>query len=132
MTQQQGTNGADNNLDEVRDSAVGVMSDAQERLRSGANQVAERLPDALNNAQVAAKDAQVALDGMSDDALIAGTGFSIGLAVGLFFGGVNRLLILLAIMPGAAMAATLAGRRQAGTGGGDAAATGRRRTSPAG
>jgi hypothetical protein len=107
----QTTNGADSGQG-GREAAIGVMTDAQERLRSGANQVAERLPDALAGAQVAAHDAQVALDGMSDEALIAGTGFSIGLAVGLFFGGVNRLLILLAAMPGAAMAATLAGRRQ--------------------
>jgi hypothetical protein len=90
----------------------GVVADAQERLKTGANQVAEKLPEAIAGAQVAAHDAQVALDGMSDEALIAGTGFSIGLAVGLFFGGMNRLLILLAAIPGAAMAATLAGRRQ--------------------
>ncbi|HVM31171.1 MAG TPA: hypothetical protein VM305_10455 [Candidatus Limnocylindrales bacterium] len=101
---QQTTNGADS----------GVMADAQERLKASANQVAERLPEALAGAQEAAHDAQVALDGMSDEALIAGTGFSLGLAVGLFFGGVNRLLILLAAIPGAAMAATLSGRRQGG------------------
>jgi hypothetical protein len=104
----------------------GVMADAQERLKAGANQVAERLPEAIAGAQEAAHDAQVALDGMSDEALIAGTGFSIGLAVGLFFGGMNRLFILLAAIPGAAMAATLAGRRQGGVA--TAAKNARRRT----
>jgi hypothetical protein len=106
------TNGPDG-ADGTREAALNAMSDAQEKLRSGANQVADRLPEAIAGAQVAAHDAQVALDGMSDEALIAGTSFSVGLAVGLFFGGVNRLLILLAALPGAAMAATLAGRRQA-------------------
>ncbi len=117
-------NGAESGVDNARDTAVAAMSDAQERLKAGANQVAEKLPDAIAGAQVAAKDAQVTLDGMSDEALVAGMSFSIGLAVGLFFGGMNRLLILLAAMPGAAMAATLAGRRQSAS----SATASRRRT----
>jgi hypothetical protein len=116
-TQKTTTNGTDNGAEGAREAAFGVMSDAQEKLMSGASQVADRLPEALAGAQTAAHDAQVALDGMSDEALVAGASFSVGLAVGLFFGGVNRLLVLLAAMPGAAMAATLAGRRQAAASG---------------
>ncbi len=120
------TEGGQNGLESARETAIGVMTDAQQRLKAGANQVAERFPEALSGAQSAARDTQRTLDGMSDDALLAGAGFSVGMAVGLFVGGVNRLLILLSLIPAAAMAATLAGRRQADTSG--AAASGRRTT----
>jgi hypothetical protein len=110
---QQG-NGENGEIDRAREQAIGMMADAQERLMAGANEVAERLPEAWAGAQTAARDTQRALDTMSDENLILGTGFSLGLAVGLFFGGVNRLLALIALLPAAAMAATLAGRRSEG------------------
>jgi len=103
-------NGAEATADGTRAAAMHAMSEAQVRLRSGAGHVAERLPDAIAGAQVAARDTQKALDAMPDQALLVGAGFSVGLAVGLFFAGVNRLLVVLALAPAAAMAATLLGR----------------------
>ena len=41
---------------------------------------------------------------------VIGTSFSLGLGVGLFMSGANRLLVLLALAPAAAMAATLVAR----------------------
>jgi len=103
-------NGAEENAEGARSAAVHAMGEAQERLRSGVGVIAERLPDAVAGAQVAARDTQKALDTMPDQALLIGASFSVGLAVGLFFAGAHRLFVVLALAPAAAMAATLFGR----------------------
>jgi hypothetical protein len=92
---------------------IGVMGTAQEaagKIRMGAERAAERLPEAVATAQVAARDTQRMLDEMPNQALLIGTSFSLGLGVGLFLTGYNRLLVLLALLPAAAMAATLLNR----------------------
>ena len=107
------TNGGASGTEEAREAAVGVMGSAQEaagKVRMTAERAAERLPDAVAGAQVAARDTQRMLDEMPNQALVIGTSFSLGLAVGLFLTGFNRLLVLLALVPAAAMAATLLGR----------------------
>lgn len=99
-----------------RKSAVGVMAgaqDAAEKVKVSAERAAERLPEAVAGAQVAARDTQRVLDDMPNQALIIGTSFSLGLGVGLFLTGSNRLLVLLALTPAAAMAATLLSREEA-------------------
>ena len=111
------TNGnAATDAQESRKSAVGVVAggaqEAAEKVRLGAERAAERLPDAVAGAQVAARDTQRALDEMPNQALLLGTSFSIGLGVGLFLTGSNRLLVLAALAPAAAMAATLLGREE--------------------
>ena len=124
------SNGVEDAAESARAGAMQVMGDAQEKLRAGAGQVAERLPEAVATAQVAARDTQQALNQMPDQTLVAGAAFSLGLAVGLFFSGVNRLLVLLAVAPAAAMAATLFNR---GEQSGESQSTGsRRRSSTAG
>jgi hypothetical protein len=119
--------GTENAAEGARASAVQVMGDAQEKLRVGASQVAERLPEAVATAQVAARDTQQALTQMPDQTLLAGASFSLGLAIGLFFAGVNRLLVVAALAPAAAMAATLFGRNSDGAAGDQAATGGNRR-----
>lgn len=83
--------------------AAGVVRDTAER-------AAARMPEVAANAQVAARDTQRALDSMPSQALIVGTSFSLGLAAGLFVGGANRLLVVLALAPAGAMAMTILGR----------------------
>jgi hypothetical protein len=102
--------------DEARGALVGVMStaqDAAERVKTVAETAAERLPDAMASAQVAMTDTQRALDELPNQALVIGTSFSLGLGVGMFLTGTNRLLVLVALVPAAAMAATLVGRGSA-------------------
>ncbi|CAN5165037.1 hypothetical protein BH24CHL7_BH24CHL7_07690 [soil metagenome] len=97
----------------IEDAGVGVMGtaqDAAEKVRQSAERAAERLPEAVATAQVAARDTQKALEDMPNQALIIGTSFSLGLGVGLFLTGFNRILVLLALAPAAAMAATLVSR----------------------
>ncbi|MDP8905759.1 MAG: hypothetical protein M3N29_10730 [Chloroflexota bacterium] len=102
--------------EDVRTTAVGIMSEAQERVRAGAEKAAEVLPDAVASAQVAARESQRALREMSDQSLMIGASFSIGLSVGLFISGANRLLVFFVLAPAAAMLATLLGREQGTTG----------------
>src|ERR671916_1996334 len=104
--------GAIEGTDESR-QPVGVMGGAQEaaeKLRVSAERAAEKLPEAMTTAQVAARDTQRRLEEMPNQTLIVGTSFSLGLGVGLFLTGYNRILVLLALAPAAAMAATLMNR----------------------
>jgi pantoate kinase len=97
----------------VKRGAVGVLSgaqDAAEIVRATAERAAERWPEAVAGAQTAARDTQKALEKMPNQGLVIGTSFSLGLGVGLFMSGANRLLVVLAMAPAAAMAATLLAR----------------------
>jgi hypothetical protein len=88
----------------------GVMAAAQDatvRARTAAAGVAERLPDAMATAQGALGDTAQTLQGMPEQTLMLGASFSLGLGLGMFMSGTNRLLVTLALMPAAAMAATL-------------------------
>ena len=97
---------------EARESAFAMMAGAQERLRAGVEKAAEAMPDAMAGAQSAARDTQRRIDQMSDDNLLAGASFSLGLAIGLFVSGGSRLLVALTLVPAAAMMATLMGRER--------------------
>jgi ElaB/YqjD/DUF883 family membrane-anchored ribosome-binding protein len=94
----------------AKKNIVGVMAGAQEAVRAGAEKAAERLPEAVAGAEVAARETQKVLGEMPNQALVIGTSFSLGLGVGLFMTGTNRLLVLAAIAPAMAMAATLLSR----------------------
>ena len=92
-----------------------VMNGAQqaaEVARQTAERAAARLPDAVARTQVAARDTQVALEGMDGQTLLAGTTFSLGLGIGLFVSGAHRLLVTAAFLPAFAMLLTLLGRDQ--------------------
>lgn len=106
-------NAAADAAEQARKATVGVMAGAQDaagKVLTSAERAAEKLPDAVAGAQVAARDTQRALEDMPDQALLIGTSFLMGLGVGLFLTGTNRLLVVLALAPAAAMAATLLGR----------------------
>jgi hypothetical protein len=100
----------------ARGMGTAVMSatqDAAEAARITAQRAAERLPEAVAGAQTAVTQTQARLNDMDNDALLVGTSFSFGLAVGLFLSGANRFLILGALAPATAMALTMFGRQQA-------------------
>jgi len=101
--------------DGARSVGTAVMSatqDAAETVRATAERAAQKWPDAVAGAQVAATETQRRLDSMPSQTLVVGTSFSLGMGVGLFFSGANRLLVLLAMLPAAAMALTIFGRDQ--------------------
>ena len=81
-----------------------------------ANEAVASLPEATQATRQAVEDANRAIQSGSDEALMAGTTLSIGLALGLLLGGANRLLVILALIPAAAMGFTLLDRSQTGRG----------------
>jgi len=100
-------------MNDSRKGPNGVISgaqDAAEVVRATAERAAEHWPEAVAGAQTAARDTQRALEKMPNQGLVIGSSFSLGLGVGLFMTGANRLLVVLALAPAAAMAATLMGR----------------------
>ncbi len=106
-----GTTTADRNGS--KRGATGVLAgaqDAAEIVRTTAERAAERWPEAVSGAQTYARDTQRALERMPNQGLVIGSSFSLGLGVGLFMAGANRLLVVLALAPAAAMAATLLAR----------------------
>ncbi len=92
---------------EVAGNVGGVVSEA-----------VARLPEAAHTTRGAVEEANRAMRAGSDEMLTAGTTLSIGLALGLLLGGANRLLVILALIPAAAMGFTLLDRSQSGRSGG--------------
>jgi hypothetical protein len=92
---------------------AGVMDGAQEaatRARAAAGDLAERVPSAVASAQGAVDETARTLNELPDQTLMLGAAFSLGVGVGMFLTGTNRLTVVLALAPAAAMAATLLGR----------------------
>lgn len=92
---------------------AGVMEGAQEaalKARAAASEVAERMPAAVASAQEAVDETARTLNELPDQTLMLGAAFSLGVGVGMFLTGTNRLTVLLALAPAAAMAATLLSR----------------------
>jgi hypothetical protein len=99
-------------------NSSGLMAGAQDAadiVKTTYDRAAERFPEVAEKAQVAARDTQRALERAPNQGLVVGTSFSIGLGVGLFMSGANRFLVLAALAPAAAMAATLIGREDEST-----------------
>jgi hypothetical protein len=68
------------------------------------------LPDAAASTRAAVDQAARRIEGGSDEMLLVGTTFSLGLATGLLVGGAGRLLVLGALVPVAAMGLTILDR----------------------
>jgi hypothetical protein len=78
---------------------------------AAAGEVANRLPAAAATTREAIDEASRQMEAAPTDVLIAGTSLSVGVALGLLLGGSPRLLVALALIPAAAMGATLLERR---------------------
>jgi hypothetical protein len=81
---------------------------------NAAEQAVSRLPEATQTTRAAVEEASRAIQSGSDEMLVAGTTLSVGLALGLLLGGANRLLVILSLIPAAAMGFTLLDRSQSG------------------
>lgn len=76
-----------------------------------AGEMASRLPAAAASTREVLGEAQARINSSSDEMLTSGTMLSLGVALGLLLGGSSRLLVALALIPAAAMGATLIDRR---------------------
>jgi len=118
-TQRQDTTKA-SDIEETRDAAhrvadtvTGAASSAASTVADAANDAMSRLPDAAATTRDALAEAGRTISTGSDDQLSAGTLVSVGFALGMLVGGANRLLVLLALVPAAAMGLTLLERQSA-------------------
>ncbi len=107
------SNGADDlaaTAGDVAATAKGIATDVADK----ASAAASRLPDAATEAGAQLGRANQLIQSESDEVLTVGTALSLGLALGLLLGGANRLLVLLALVPGTAMGFTLFDRHNGG------------------
>lgn len=88
--------------------AVQAMTGA---VGDAAAEAGARLPEAAAATRDALADAGRTIRSGSDERLSAGTLLSFSFALGLLIGGANRLLVLLALVPAAAMGITLLDRQ---------------------
>lgn len=112
------TNTTDTSIDSERtaaETARDVAGDVAGTVKGAANEAAARLPDAAATTRDALADAGRTIREGSDESLSAGTLVSVGFALGLLVGGANRLLVLLALIPAAAMGLTLLDRQNGST-----------------
>jgi hypothetical protein len=96
---------SDNGVRHAAREAAGTVATA-------ASDAVSRLPEAAQTTRGAVEEANRAIRAGSDEMLTAGTTLSVGLALGLLLGGANRLLVILALIPAAAMGFTLLDRTQ--------------------
>jgi len=87
-----------------------MLDDVAGTVRTRAQDVAARLPEAAEATRSALDQASQQLERSSTDSLMTGAAFSLGMVTGLILAGANRLLIAIALLPAAAMGATLIDR----------------------
>jgi hypothetical protein len=107
------TTGAD---DKPVQQAKEAVRDAADTVMGVANEAVARLPEAAATTRDAIADARRTIDSGSDETLSAGTLVAFGFALGLLVGGANRLLVMLALVPAAAMGLTLLDRQTSRSG----------------
>jgi hypothetical protein len=90
----------------ARETAAEVAS----TVRDAAGTVAARLPEAAATTRAAVDEAARRIETGSDEMLTAGATLSLGVAIGLLIAGASRLLVVLALVPAAAMGLTLLDR----------------------
>ena len=97
-------------IGEMAGGVVGVMDNA----RSVAQDLANQLPGAAETTRQVMNQASEQMRSSSDEMLIVGSALAFGVSIGLFVSGSNRFFITAALIPAAAMAATLLDRRSRG------------------
>lgn len=94
-----------------------VARDVADTVFGAAGEAVARVPDAAAATRQTLVEANRALQAGSTESLTAGALLSVGSALGLFLGGANRFLVLLALIPAAAMALVVIDRQSTlGTG----------------
>ncbi len=96
--------------DDAEETARDIASttrDVATEVVDRANAVAARLPEAAATTRDAVEEAARRMEAGSDEMLAVGASLSLGLAIGMLFGGANRILVALALIPATAMGFTL-------------------------
>jgi hypothetical protein len=116
MTMQTTTPQRATNAERVtNDGPTKAIGDAADAVRSVADGVAARIPDAASTARDAIIEGDRQLRDSSDEMLIIGATLSFGLATGLLLAGANRGLVAIAMIPVGAIGFRLLSRAAAPT-----------------
>ena len=91
-----------------------TASTAAERAAAAAGVAAARLPTVAASARSTVLETNRQIRTGSDEVLIVGGALSFGFALGLLFGGANRLLVAGAMLPAATMGLTILERANQG------------------
>jgi len=91
-----------------------IVSSAAETAAAAAGDAMARLPDVASNARSVLIVTNQQIRTGSDEILIIGGALSFGFAMGLLFGGANRLLVAGALLPAATMGLTILERANQG------------------
>jgi hypothetical protein len=98
---------------EAENGIMRTARDVADTVAGVASEVGARVPEAAAGTSKALGDAGRLIQTGSDDTLKLAGAMSVGIALGLFVGGANRLLVLAALVPTGLIATTLAERMQA-------------------
>ena len=93
------------------DDVAAGMREVAGTMRDAASEVANQLPAVADTTRDVMAQAAHSMETSTSETLMAGTTLSLGLALGLLIGGANRILVALALLPAAAMGATLLDRQ---------------------
>jgi hypothetical protein len=92
------------------DDARQLLDDAAQRAGEAIDRASAQMPAVMETASSALNESARRLDESPDDVLRIGAALSTGVALGLYIGGANRILVTLAMIPAVAMGFTLLGR----------------------
>lgn len=98
----------------AREATRQAAGDVAANLSVAAETLSARLPEAAATTRAAVDEATRRMSTGSDESLTVGASFSLGVAVGLLVAGANRILVMLALIPAAAMGMTLLDRGRNG------------------
>ncbi len=87
-----------------------MLDDAAQRAGEAIDRASAQMPAVMETASSALNESARRLDESPDDVLRIGAALSTGIALGLYIGGANRILVTLAMIPAVAMGFTLLGR----------------------
>jgi hypothetical protein len=87
-----------------------MLDDAAQRAGEAIDRASAQMPAVMETASSALNESARRLEESPDDVLTIGAALSTGIALGLYIGGANRILVTLAMIPAVAMGFTLLGR----------------------
>jgi hypothetical protein len=91
-----------------------MLDDVAQRAGDAIDRASAQMPAVMETASSALNESARRLEESPDNVLTIGAALSTGIALGLYIGGANRILVTLAMIPAVAMGFTLLGRSSRG------------------
>src|SRR5437773_3748242 len=113
-SQTKGTDSAGTGDGSKAGDARQLLDDAAQRAGEAIDRASAQMPAVMDTASSALNESARRLEESPDEMLTIGAALSTGIALGLYIGGANRILVSLALIPAVAMGFTLLGRSSRG------------------